>query len=154
MTFSYSGDPSLSTRDTVRFLIGDTSIKDQLLQNAEIDWVLSQYNAPMNAAIRCCEVIMAKFSRLADESIGSVHVSFSQKAESYRKLRRDLVRRLATEDCVPYCGGISVADKQAVASQGGRVPTDFSVHMLENWQLSPWVSGAWSGSYWPMYGVI
>ena len=153
MTFSYSGDPSLSGRDQVRFLIGDTSPADQLMQNSEIDWVLSQYKAPMNAAIRCCEVITAKYSRLADESVGSVHVSFSQKSESYRKLRKDLVRRLATEDCTPYCGGISAADKETVVNTGDRVPTDFSIHMLENWQQSPWVSGTWTGDYWPTTGA-
>lgn len=151
MTFSYSGDPSRSSRDLVRFLIGDTSKQDQLLQDAEIDWVLTQYNAPMNASIRCCEVVVAKLSRLSDESVGGLSVSFSQKAESYRKLRRDLVRRLATEDAVPYCGGISKSDKQQVLNAGDRVPTDFNVHMLENWQLSPWVSGSWTGDYWPYY---
>ena len=149
MTFSYSGDPARSSRDNVRFLIGDTSKQDQLLQDAEIDWVLSQYNAPINAAIRCCEVIMAKFSRLADESIGGLHVSFSQKATSYRSLRKDLVRRLATEDCTPYCGGISKADVQAVKARTDRVPTEFSINMIENWQQSPWVMGNWSGDYLP-----
>lgn len=154
MTFTYSGDPSHSNRDQVRFLIGDTSKHDQILQDAEINWVLTQYNAPMNAAIRCCEVITAKFSRLSDESVGSVSKSFSQKADSYRKLRKDLVRRLMTEDCTPYCGGISSSDKITVNSNTDRVRPDFSVHMLENWQLSPWVSGSWTGDYYPFFTVL
>ena len=142
MAWSYSGNPGSSPKDTVRFLIGDTENCDQLLQDGEIVWVLGQYNnAPINAAVRCCETIISKFSRLADESVGQVRISFSQKAKGYRDMLRDLRNRLATESMVPYAGGVSISDMQTVRSNNDRVPPDFGKHMMENEQISPWVQG-------------
>lgn len=142
MTWSYSGNPGLNPKDTVRFLIGDTDQCDQLLQDAEITWVLGQYNnTPMNAAIRCCETVMSKFSRLADEGVGQVKISFSQKVKAYREMRADLVRRLSTEDSVSYAGGISVSDMQTIDANTDRVRPDFTKHMMRNWEISPWIGG-------------
>lgn len=142
MAWTYSGDPGSSTKDTVRFLIGDTSSKEPLLQDAEISYLLGLYNnAPNNAAIRCCEVIMAKFSRLMDESVGQVHITYSQRAEAYRKMRVDLVNRLGVQDMRPYAGGISRSDQETNALNTDRVKPVFRQHMMENQQLSPWVTG-------------
>lgn len=150
MSWSYSGNPGSSPKDTVRFLIGDTDRCDELLQDGEITYVLGLYNnAPMNAAIRCVETIMSKFSRLADESVGQVRISYSQKAKSYREMRRDLVNRLSTEDMTPYAGGVSVSDEQSVSLNTDRVRPDFTKHMMENWQISPWVqNGSWGFYNW------
>lgn len=141
MTWLYSGNPGYSAKDQVRFLIGDTDSTDPLLQDAEITWVLSQYNnAPMNAAIRCCEAIIAKFSRLANEAVGQVRIDFSQKAQAYTKMLTMLKTRLATEDASPYAGGISVSDKQAQTQNTDRVRPDFRKHMMENEQIAPWTT--------------
>lgn len=141
MTWLYSFNPGYSAKDQVRFLIGDTDSKDPLLQDEEILWVLTQYNnSPMNAAIRCCESIVAKFSRLANESVGQVRIDFKQKAEGYTKMMTILKGRLATEDAAPYAGGISVSDKQANVQNTDRVKPDFRKHMMENEQIAPWTT--------------
>jgi hypothetical protein len=140
-TWSYSGNPGSSPKDATRFLIGDTNQCDQLLQDAEITWILGQYNnSPINAAIRCVETIMSKFSRMADENVGRVRIDFSQKAKAYRAMRDDLIHRLATEDMTPYAGGISVSDTITQVQNKDRVKPDFTKHMMENQQISPWVS--------------
>lgn len=139
--WSYTGNPNHSANDLTRFLLGDTDITDQLLSDEEIAWALSQYNnTPMNAAIRLCETIMSKFSRLADESVGQVKIQFSQKAKSYRLMLNDLRCRLAMEDASPFAGGISVAQKQAERMNSDRVRPDFSKHMMENMQIAPWTT--------------
>lgn len=141
MVWQYSGNPGYSAKDQVRFLIGDTDSKDPLLLDAEIVWVLSQYNnSPMNAAIRCCETIIAKFSRLADEQVGQVRIDFHQKAEAYTKMLTVLKSRLATEDAAFYAGGISVSDKQTQELNSDRVRPDFTKHMMENEQIAPWTT--------------
>jgi hypothetical protein len=141
MVWLYSGNPAYSAKDQVRFLIGDTDSTDQLLQDGEIEWVLSQYNdSPMNAAIRCCESIIGKFSRLANESVGQVKVNFKEKAEGYVRMLTILKSRLATEDAAPYAGGISISDKQANAQNTDRVKPDFRKHMMENEQIAPWTT--------------
>lgn len=139
--WNYSGNPGFSAKDQVRYLIGDTIASKPLLNDAEIEWVLTQYQfTPMNAAIRCCEAIVAKFSRQADESVGQVKITFSQKAEAYRKLITDLRNRLAMEGAVPYSGGISKSDIQANDQNSNRVRPDFTKHMMENHQIAPWTT--------------
>lgn len=144
MSFSYSENPAASALDQVRFLIGDTDFEDPLLSDQEIKWVLSQYNnAPMNAAIRCCETLVSKFSRLANESVGSVKVEYNQIVNTYLKITLPMLKsRLATEDRGVgfYAGGISKNDKLMNANNPDRVRPDFSKHMMENYALAPWTT--------------
>jgi hypothetical protein len=41
MAFSYSGDPTKSELDLIRFTVGDTDASDPILQDAEIDYILA-----------------------------------------------------------------------------------------------------------------
>ena len=142
MSWTYSENPASSKKDQVRFLIGDTDSKDPLLSNEEITYILSLYNnAPMNAAIRCCETIVSKFSRLADETVGQVSVKYSQIAQTFMKTTMPMLRaRLAMEDSSIYAGGISNVDKQNNIQDRDRVRPDFSKHMMENYSIAPWTT--------------
>lgn len=140
MAWSYGGDPSASAKDAVRFLIGDTNPKDQLLQDGEITYVLGQYNqAPPNAAIQCCEAILAKFARMVDEKVGLVDIKFSQKIKQYTQTRDELRRRLAFTDATPFAGGISVAQKETNRQNTDLVKPTFTKTMMENNQNSTFV---------------
>lgn len=140
MSFTYSGNPGHSTRDAVRFLIGDTSSKDPLLLDGEIDWLLGQYsNKPMSAAIRACETIASKFSRMSDEAVGQVKISFSQKAKGYLTMRDELRQRIALEDIAPYAGGISRSDKRTEEANTDRVKPDFTKQMMDDNEVGPGV---------------
>ena len=141
MAWTYSGDPSSSKKDEVRFLIGDTNTKDQLLLDAEINYLLGQHSQnSVMASARACEVLMAKFSRMADEQVGQVKINFSQKAKGYATLRDDLRRRIAMEQAMPYAGGISVADKEANRQDQDRSKPAFAKDMMDNNQTSPWIT--------------
>ena len=131
-------------------MIGDTDSCDQLLQDGEIEYILDDYNqVPLNAAIRSCEGVIAKFSRLADESVGQVKITLSQKAKSYRSLILDLQSRLSYTDAAPFAGGISVTQVQTTNANADRIRPDFTSHMMENHQLSPWITGGpWGGWAW------
>ena len=149
MAQSYSGDPSKSAKDATRFLCGDTNTKDFLLNDEEILYFLAQYNnTPLNAAIRCCETIAAKYARMSDETVGAVKILYSQKAKGYYALKEQLICRLCTEDATPYAGGISIADKQANQDNSDRVRPDFDKHQMENRDISPWVSNAQNEWFW------
>lgn len=138
MAWTYGGDPTKSAKDETRFLCGDTDSQDPLLQDGEITYLLAKYNnSPLNAAIRACEAIMSKFARLADETVGSVHISYSQKRKGYEQMRLDLQRRLAMEDASPYAGGISRSDKTTQEENTDRVKPDFTKHQNENHQVAP-----------------
>jgi hypothetical protein len=42
MTFTYSGDPTTSTRNKVRFLLNDTSSTDVLFSDEELDYLITE----------------------------------------------------------------------------------------------------------------
>ena len=139
--WTYSGNPGSSAKDQTRYLLGDTDSSDPLLNDTEINWVLSQYNnTPITAAIRCCENIIAKFSRMADEGVGQVKINFRQKAQNMRDLQTTLSNRLAMEDCSPFAGGISISQKQVQCQNSDRVRPDFTKHMMENYDIAPWTT--------------
>jgi hypothetical protein len=84
-------NPSLTTdRDKVRFLIGDTDENEPLLQDEEIDFLLSENTDIYLAASSAAESISAKFARQSDKSIGDAHTTYSQKAEAYHRLAERL----------------------------------------------------------------
>lgn len=149
MSWTYN-DGLFNNKDLVRFLLQDTDPTDQQLQDGEIAWLLSQYNeTPMNAAIRACDVLVAKYTRMCDESVGQVRITFSQKAKAYIQLQNMLINRLAREDARPYAGGISNSDKQTQIQNTDRARPDFTKHMMENHQFSSWTT---QPQYWLWLG--
>jgi hypothetical protein len=84
--WTYSADPSKSDKDWVRFKIGDTDEGDQLLQDGEINALISDAGSKQLAAVLACDAIVAKFARDADFSNMHLDVSRSQRVEQYRTL--------------------------------------------------------------------
>ena len=99
MTWSYSGDPSTSTRNYVRFLISDTDSTNQLFSDEELNYVISEWNSNAYSAAReCAEILIARFSREADsssKSVGDISVSesFSSKIQHYKELANSIMMR-------------------------------------------------------------
>ena len=63
---------------------------------------------------RGCVTIASKFSRLADQAIGDMRVSMSQKAKAYREQAAYLLEMAGREGSVPtpFAGGITISDKE------------------------------------------
>lgn len=146
MTWTYGGDPAANARDAIRFLTGDTDTNDQLLADEEIAWVNNQVTGSDTAttglyaaAYRCCLMIASKFSRLADQAVGDLRVSMSQKAKAYR-LQAEEIRAVADKEGytpTPYAGGITTADKETDEDDSGLVHGWFSTGQFVNDDASP-----------------
>lgn len=96
MAWSYSGDPSSSLKDTVRFLIGDTTEADPVLEDAEIAYLLDEADDNAHrAAIAACEAAVAKLAREADMSSGVTSISLSQRRAGMESLLSQLKRQMA-----------------------------------------------------------
>lgn len=104
MTWTYSGDPATCDRDAIRFTIGDTDSADELLTDEEIAYLLATCGSVQAAAINGCLTLAAKFSRLADKSIGDMSLSYSQRAANYLTLAKTLKGSLGNV-AVPFAGG-------------------------------------------------
>lgn len=125
-----------STLYQVRRLVGDVLIGDQQLSDAEVNFAISLYsNSPYRAAAECCRQIAAQYSRLVDIVEGELKTNHSNKAKAYSALGIQLdARGLSKIGVMPYAGGISVSDKNAVAADPDRVAPAFNVGMDDNLQ--------------------
>lgn len=134
MSWSYSGDPSTSDLDAVRFWIGDTDQADQLVQDEEIDFLLGRYSDPLAAAAHAAEALAAKFARLVDKTLGDYSVKLSQKVEHYRQLAKSLddMAKGKLKLVSPYAGGISISDKMAQERDRDRVKPRFRRGMMDS----------------------
>jgi hypothetical protein len=111
MGWSYSNSPQKSDRDAVRLLVGDTDSADKLLSNEEIEYFLAQEGSVSRAARLAVTTLIAKFSRLADESVGQVKVNFSKRVENLMSLSKELEKRAAVVGVEWIAGGITHTDK-------------------------------------------
>jgi hypothetical protein len=99
MTWSYSGDPSTSVRNYVRFLISDTDTNNQLFSDEELNYVVSEWNNDAYGAAReCAEILIARFAREADsssKSVGDISVSesYASKIQHYKDLANSILMR-------------------------------------------------------------
>jgi hypothetical protein len=93
MTFSYSGNPSDSDKDAIRFLIQDTDEDEPFLQDEEIifiasHWVLSE--SIYYAAAQAAETIAARFAREVTVNSDSQTVSTSELQQKFQLLAERL----------------------------------------------------------------
>lgn len=141
--WSYSGDPTTSTRDDVRSRIGDTDEKSPLLRDSEINGVLVQQggNVAVSAAL-CALRVLAIFSRIASESSSKgdekTAVNYSDRAKNYKEFVFDPLNTAAggalTGSVVPtfvFVGGSSKADKADREQDDDRVQPQFYRTMFE-----------------------
>lgn len=125
MTWTYSGDPSSSNRDAVRFAIGDTDSTDEQLSDAEIAYLLAEHGNVYAAAQEAVRNLLAKFARLVDKSVGDLKISYSQRLAAYRALLDRLGERQLLEHGTIYAGGVSQARKDIVEDDDDLVQANF-----------------------------
>ena len=113
MSWSYSGDPSTSTRDAVRWHIGDTDSDEQMVSNEEIDFALGRNTAPLRAAIEVLESVASRYARQVDTSTGGISVMLGARSAAIRAQVDTLRAQLQRHEGVPtfYAGGQSEAER-------------------------------------------
>lgn len=132
MSWNYSGDPSDSDLDAVRFMIGDTDTSDQQLSDAEVNFLLASYSVTVSARIALRRII-AKYVRYVDKSVGDLKISYSKRIDQYNGLLDQIDSEAVQEGILePYAGGISISDKDAVEDNSDRVAPAFTRPMHSN----------------------
>jgi len=116
--------------NSVRFLCGDTDTNDQLVQDEEIQFSLSQTGDNVYyAASFIAETLAAKYSRRVDTKLdGALSAEYSQLAQQYRLLAVGLKqqgqRYSGTALGVSY-GGLRISDIDTVRDNTDRVTPSF-----------------------------
>lgn len=135
MTWSYSEDTLNTTTatgklNTIRLLVGDTDETDQLVQDEEINFALTQSDNVYYAASWVANVIAAKFSRkVSTELDGQLRADYSDLSKQYRSLsgslRQDGTKYNAASLGVTF-GGTTISGINAVREQTDRVKPSFT----------------------------
>ena len=127
MTFTYSGDPTTSTRNKVRFLINDTDSTDVLFTDEELDYLILEWGTNVYEICRAaCETLISRFNRLSDttsKSVGDISVSesYTAKAQQYKDLANSfLLRNMRKAPPRPF------ANAQALKSTNDRIVDDYN----------------------------
>lgn len=147
MSFNYT-DPSASPVCEVRFVVGDTVEKKHFLEDEEIAFLLKRNAGNVGiTAIRACEAICARLSRMRDETVGSVSLSLSQMYANYQNTLSMLRSQYQEQGgIVPYAGGISLSDKQLQRSDRDWNRPHFENDMFQTW-AGPFATPNRSGLY-------
>ena len=127
MTFTYSGDPSSSPADAVRFILADTVEETAALSDAEVAWLVSQWPDEYAAAIAGAAMLEARYAREADSvtrTVGDLRLAFGNSGGN-----------LGNSGCVAYLfqpRGVITIDgagltedrvMEAAIEAGARLPT-------------------------------
>ncbi len=125
--WTYSGDPSLSNRDAVRFYISDTDASNPLMNDGEVDYLLTKFPDPLAAAAQAARSLAGKFAKqVTRKTVGDLSLSWSDMAKNYYALADELQIRSDISGSTLYAGGTSKSDMAAVAANSDRVPQPFT----------------------------
>ena len=134
MTWTY--DPAALATTALyqlRWLIGDTLVKDPQLQDEELIWALTQRTNVYGAAADACNSLAARMSREADSTQGPAHTLYSSRARSYRAAAGTFeVKAMARSAGLPYGGQMNVTDYEQMRRDPGRIGGQFAIGMTDN----------------------
>ena len=142
MSWSYSpSDLNTTTAsgrlNSVRLLVGDTDSADQLVQNEEIMFGLSQANNNVYyAAAWVCRTVAAKFSRMVDTTLdGALSGKYSTRAKQFQQLATQIEaqgKKTSGKALGVFAGGISSSAMGVANADPDRVMPEFGVDQFDN----------------------
>jgi hypothetical protein len=135
MSFSYTGDPTDSQVNSVRFYIQDTVSTDVLLQDEEIQFLITQWfplsNSLIYVAAVCAEIVASKFAREISTSADGVSVGAEALQQKYQtlaeQLRKQYIREVSASSSVEFASKI-----WDLAYDDSIKPLSFSIGMDDN----------------------
>jgi hypothetical protein len=130
--WSYSGDPSVSDKDAVRFFLGDTDGTSPQVYDGEIAFALTARGTTYGATAMCALALAAKYSRLVNISADGMSQALGQKAAAFRAVATEYLSKEAVYGAAAYAGGISISDMRTILADTDRVPDLFRYGMLDN----------------------
>lgn len=119
MASHYTGDPTSSPKDAVRFLCGDVLRSDYLRTDEEYAFALTEGGANLyRAAALICDSLASQFAREADKSVGEERTQLSQRSRAFAARAAEMRDRAATGAsglvlAAPFLGGASMTRESA-----------------------------------------
>jgi len=134
MTWTYSGDPTSSTKDEVRFLVGDTDKDNPLVQDEEISYAIGAEASVLRAAVRVARGIAASFARTVEKQVGDLKIKAGDRYKNYLEILKTLEAEasISLPGAAPFAGGISHSQKETQTDDSDRVDPSFSKGMMDH----------------------
>lgn len=133
MGFQY-GDPGASEKDEVRFLLGDTTDPGHLIEDEEINYLISKwkplYDSMEYVAAVAADTLAARFAREASYSADGVSISLANLGAQFRELAASLraQHKNLLVGGLPDAGGITPGEQ----TDPDIAPFDFGTGMHDN----------------------
>lgn len=110
MAWSYSGNPADSTKDWIRFRLGDKKETPQSLSDEEMEYLIGQEATPYMAASRAAEIMAAAHTAtsVTSKQVGEIRLSYGY-ADTARRFAA-LAKELAGGEARGIVGIISTDD--------------------------------------------
>lgn len=133
MSWSYSGDPTSSDADAVRFFVQDTNADDQLLTDEEIHFLITHwlaYDSMIFVAAMAAETIASKFAREITVSADGVSVGTNDLQQKYLSLAKQLRAQYQLEQVTgaPNSFGNNFSQEFDASIE----PLSFGIGLLDN----------------------
>lgn len=119
---SYSGSPSDSNLDEVRFLLGDTDESNELLSDDEVEYLLNEHGTPIKASYHGALTLAAQYAGKADVAIGTARITYAGISDRFVALAKSFADR---------GGAIGVSSVSVGAPWAGN--TDTPLTMTAEW---------------------
>jgi hypothetical protein len=133
MSFSYSGNPSSSDHDAVRFLVGDTDSSQPKVSDEEIGWLLTQWSDVYQAAAAVADHMAATAASWMSFNADGVGMTLDQMQNKYMQLADALRGQGRRANRVaPYAGGVDQGDHYANSNDTSVQPLNFAVGMHDD----------------------
>ena len=131
MAFTWTGDPSASVIEQIRWEINDIDSTNAKFQDSEIQYAYDQEHSIFNASARLCEQLQVKYSDAASRTMGPLKVDMSNMANLFAEKAKAL-RRRATAWAQPYVGGQSEAKEDVFEADSDLKQPIFEKGMMDN----------------------
>jgi hypothetical protein len=123
--------------NSVRLLVGDTDSADQLAQDEEILFAISQANNNIYyAAAWVCRTVAAKFSRMVDTTLdGALSAKYSTRSKQYQQLAAQVEaqgKKTSGKSLGVFGGGYSSSAMQVANEDPDRVKPAFGIDQFDN----------------------
>jgi len=134
MTWTYGADPAASTRDHVRFLVGDIDHDSELVPDEVIDAFLAN-NSVTNTAVQVLRGLAAQYASIPDRTVGRLRISSSQQAKAFTARADELESSGTTPAAAAVSAAGSVSGKAAADGDGDRIPAYFRTGMMDEHEV-------------------
>jgi hypothetical protein len=117
---TYSGDPSTSTRDLIRALVGDTDMDNPTYTDQVYDGLAANFGGPLYVAAQVCRMLGQKYAGKATKRLGDLSINYGEISKNFFNAAADYQAQADMHGGGMYTAGISKSDRHSYSPRFNR----------------------------------